>query len=77
MTTICKAPVESDILNRMKPRENTERFAMLIDRDLKRDLIEVQHRLRLRSVTDVIHLYLKRAVDKELGRKPATPKKGE
>jgi hypothetical protein len=48
---------------------------MLLDSDLKRDLIEVQHRLRLRSITDVIHLFLKRAVDKELGRKPA--KKGE
>jgi hypothetical protein len=47
---------------------------MLLDNDLKRDLIEVQHRLRLRSITDVIHLFLKRALDKELGRKPAKVK---
>ena len=66
MDTMCNIPNQADIMDAMKPRENVNRFAMLLDNDLKRDLIEVQHRLRLRTLTDVIHLFLRRGVDNEL-----------
>ena len=57
----------------MKPRPNTQKFTFLIDRNLLADLTKLQHRLELASVTAVIHLFLRRAVDKELGKS----KKGE
>lgn len=61
------------ILALMKPRPNTQKFTFLIDRNLLADLTKLQHRLELASVTAVIHLFLRRAVDKELGKS----KKGE
>jgi len=34
-----------------------------------RDLVELSYRMRLRSVTEVIHVLLKRGIDQEMGRK--------
>ena len=59
------------ILGRKPPRRrpNTKRFTFLLDQDLMRDLVELSYRMRLRSVTEVIHVLLKRGIDQEMGRK--------
>lgn len=65
MRTVCTNDETKGILEPMQPRPNTKRFNFLIDLDLLHDLTEWQHRKRLRSVTDLIHLLLREGIQRE------------
>ena len=67
--------VESVKLNRMRPRPNVRRIAVLLDADLYRAVVSTQHRLELPTLTDALHVLLKRGID-ALGEPKRKPKKG-
>jgi len=69
--------LESDKLNRMRPRPNVRRIAVLLDNDLYRAVVSMQHRLELPNLTAALHVLLKRGIEAPERKSAKKAKKGE
>jgi hypothetical protein len=68
--------MESDKLNCMRPRPNVRRIAVLLDADLYRAVVSMQHRLELPTLTHALHVLLKKGI-LALDEPKRKPKKGD